>query len=226
MTIHVPDDIRILIDPADGRTDYVTYFHEVGHAMHSSYITQPHHLFRDEPGPVCEGMAQSMARFVDDPTLLLNFAKVPDDFIRMNKMVWGTNNIFHMRELITQAEFEWQMYAKPENDLLDSWRSKQFEYLKVPSSETLAWANNIYWASYPFYVQNYLVAEMIASQTHLTLRKLFGQAIHADCGEWLAQNYWNLGGSIEWSDKILHATVKKLSPDQLIQEMIKGYPPE
>jgi hypothetical protein len=94
-------------------------------------------------------------------------------------LIWRTYNIYHMRSLITQAEFEWQMYAEPENNRLNSLQTIQREYLKVPSSDTLAWADNIYWASYPFYVQNYLVAEMIASQTHLTLRKLFGQAIHA-----------------------------------------------
>ena len=166
VTIHVPDDIRILIDPADGHRDYITFFHEVGHAMHSSYIKQPHHLFRDEPGPFCEGMAQSMARFVDDPTMLLDYIKLPEEIIKTNKAIYGTYVVHHMRELITQAEFEWQMYAKPETNRLDSYRSILNEYLMVPASDTLAWANNIYWASYPFYVQNYVIAEMIASQTH------------------------------------------------------------
>ncbi|OGO11147.1 MAG: hypothetical protein A2030_08945 [Chloroflexi bacterium RBG_19FT_COMBO_50_10] len=226
VTIHVPDDIRILINPADGHTYYVTFFHEIGHAMHSSYITQPHHLFRDEPGPFCEGMAQTMARFVDDPEWLINFAQLPTELVNKYKLIWRTYNIFHMRALITQAEFEWQMYAEPETNLLNSLQTKQRDYLKVSSSETLAWADNSYWASYPFYVQNYVVAEMIASQTHLAIRKRFGQAIQAECGAWLAQNYWNLGGSIEWSEKILHATGTELSPDELILEMGKGYPPE
>jgi hypothetical protein len=226
VTIHVPDDIRILINPADGHTFYVTFFHEIGHAMHSSYMTQPYHLFRDEPGPFCEGMAQTMARFVDDPEWLLSFAKLPEKLAEKYKLIWRTYNIYHMRTLITQAEFEWKMYAEPVSNLLNSLQTIQHEYLKVPSAETRAWADNIYWASYPFYVQNYVVAEMIASQTHLSLRKIFGHAIQEECGAWLAQNYWNPAGSIEWSDKILHSTGTVLSPDELILELVQGYPPE
>ncbi|OGO62445.1 MAG: hypothetical protein A2032_03470 [Chloroflexi bacterium RBG_19FT_COMBO_49_13] len=223
VTIHVPDDIRILIDPADGHSDYVTYFHEVGHAMHSSYMHQPYHIFRDEPGPFCEGMAQTLARFVEDPEFLNHFVNLPDEFVRMSKLSWGIYNIYYMRTLITQAEFEWEMYAHPQADLLEVWRAVQVENLKVPANETIAWANNIYWASYPFYLQNYLVAEMIASQTHLALQKSFGRAVHPDSGQWLKQTYWNPGGSVEWSDKIAQATGTPLSPDQLIQEMTWGH---
>jgi oligoendopeptidase F len=213
VTIHVPDDIRILINPSNGQSYYSTFFHEIGHAMHSSFITQPYHLFRDEPGPFCEGMAETMARFVDDPYWLLNWANLPEEIAKQNKS-------------ISQAEFEWRMYAEPEADLLNVFQTIKGDYLKVPSSETLAWADNSYWTSYPFYVQNYVIAEMIASQTHLALRKFFGQSIQASSGAWLAQNYWNSGGSIEWSEKILQATGATLSADELILELTRGYPPE
>lgn len=226
VTIHVPDDIRILINPNDGHSYYATFFHEIGHAMHSSYITQPYHLFRDEPGPFCEGMAETMARFVDDPEWLLNWANLPKEIVKQGKSIWRASTIVHMRTLISQAEFEWRMYAQPEADLLNLFQTIKGDYFKVPSDETLAWADNLYWTSYPFYVQNYVVAEMIASQTHLALRKFFGQAIQVESGAWLAQNYWNSGGSIEWSEKILRATGTLLSPDELILELTKGYPPE
>jgi Zn-dependent M32 family carboxypeptidase len=226
VTVHVPDDVRILINPSDGQSYYSTFFHEIGHAMHSSYITQPYHLLRDEPGPFCEGMAESMARFVDDPEWLLNWANLPEEIAKQNQSIWRTSTIVHMRTLISQAEFEWRMYAEPKADLLNVFQTIKADYLKMPSNDTLAWADNSYWTSYPFYVQNYVVAEMIASQTHLALRKLFGQAIQATSGAWLAQNYWNSGGSIEWSEKILRATGANLSPDELIMELTKGYPPE
>ncbi len=226
VTIHVPDDIRILVDTAESQADYGLFFHEVGHAMHSSYIYQPYHLFRDEPGPFCEGMAQTMARFADDPEFLVSFANVPEPLLRTNSRMWRASNIYHMLTLITQAEFEWQMYSNPETDLLDAWRTIQSEYLRVPAQDSLAWANNMYWASYPFYIQNYLVAEMIASQTHHTLNKTFGHSIHADAGDWLGRNYWNPGGSVEWSEKIANATGAELSTDQLILELVKGYPAE
>ncbi|HBG74807.1 MAG: hypothetical protein A2X25_07040 [Chloroflexi bacterium GWB2_49_20] len=226
VTIHVPDDIRILINPSNGQSYYSTFFHEIGHAMHSSFITQPYHLFRDEPGPFCEGMAETMARFVDDPEWLLNSANLPEEIAKQNKSIWRTSTVVHMRTLISQAEFEWRMYAEPEADFLNVFQTIKADYLKMPSDATLAWADNSYWTSYPFYVQNYVVAEMIASQTHLALRKFLGHTITAESGAWLAQNYWNSGGSIEWSEKILRSTGAILSPDELILELTKGYPPE
>jgi Peptidase family M3 len=226
VTIHVPDVIRILINPSDGHSYYSTFFHEIGHAMHSSHITQPYHLLRDEVGPFCEGMADSMARFVDDPEWLLNWGKIPEEIVKQNKSVWRFSEMYEMRRLISLADFEWLMYADPEADLLNVFQSTRLDNLKVPSQETIAWADNSYWSSYPFYAQNYLVAEMIASQTHLTLRKLFGHVIQPESSTWLAQNYWNAGGSIEWGEKILQATGAYLSPNELILEMTKGFPPE
>jgi hypothetical protein len=226
VTIHVPDVIRILINPSDGHSYYSTFFHEIGHAMHSSHITQPYHLLRDEVGPFCEGMAETMARFVDDPEWLLKWGKIPEETVKLNKYVWRYNEMYEMRRLISLADFEWLMYATPEADMQDVYQSTRMENLKIPSQETLAWADNSYWSSYPFYAQNYLVAEMIASQTHFTLRKLFGHAIQPDSSAWLAQNYWNVGGSVEWGEKIRRSTGAVLSPDELILEMTNGFPPE
>lgn len=226
VTIHVPDVIRILINPSDGHSYYSTFFHEVGHAMHSSHISQPYHLLRDEVGPFCEGMAESMARFVDDPEWLLKWGKIPEGIVKQNKSVWRVGEIYEMRRLISLADFEWQMYADPEADLLNVFQGAREANLKLSAQETIAWADNSYWSSYPFYAQNYLVAEMIASQTHLTLRKLFGHAITPESSNWLKENYWNIGGSIEWGEKIRRATSANISPDELILEMIKGFPPE
>jgi len=44
--------------------------------------------------------------------------------------------------------------------------------LEFPPEAT--WADNPYWASYPVYLQNYVVAEAIASQTRAALRRDLG----------------------------------------------------
>ncbi len=226
VTIHVPDVIRILINPSNGHSFYATFFHEVGHAMHSAHIRQTYHLFQDEVGPFCEGMADTMARFVDDRDWLIKWAKIPEQVAQEHKTAWRFVEICETRRLMSQVAFEWGMYADPGADNLAAFQATRSEYLKVPSHDTVAWADNSYWSNYPFYAQNYIVSEMIASQTHLSFRKQFGHTIQPESSKWLDEHYWSPGGSVEWTDKIAQATGAPLSPKQMILEMTNGYPPE
>lgn len=219
VTVHGPDDIRILMNPSDGHVFYPTFFHEVGHGMHSRHIKQELHVFNDEPGPFCEGMADTMARFVDDYDWLKAYSGMPERQARQSANNWSHRVNLQLRKQIGLAEFEWQMYTVRSDDFLDIYRSVMSSCLGVSHQEIEAWANNMFWTSYPFYVQNYVLSEMIASQTHAALKNAFGRAIHPQSGVWLKQNYWMLGGSIEWSDKIKKATGIPLSPNQLIQDI-------
>jgi len=219
VTVHGPEDIRILMNPSDGHVFYPTFFHEVGHGMHWHHIQQELHVFNDEPGPFCEGMADTMARFVDDYDWLRKYSGMPDDLARQSVSNWPHRVNLQIRKQIGLAEFEWQMYTTRSDDYLDIYRSVMSRCLGVSYQKIEAWADNMFWTSYPFYVQNYVLSEMIASQTHASLKNTFGRALHSQSGVWLIQNYWSPGGSIEWSDKIKIATGIPLSPYQLIRDI-------
>jgi oligoendopeptidase F len=224
VAVHAPDDVRILMNPSDGHRYYETLFHEYGHGLHWRHIAQPMHVFRDEPGPFCEGMACTLARFTDEPDWLANRKGLAASAVQQHRLDWRGQMSLHLRRLIGLASFEFALYADPAANALELYRTSMGDSLGVTFEAGQAWADNLYWTSYPLYVQNYVVAEMITSQTHAALRREFGATIHPSAGDWLTRHYWAKGGSVEWPDKVAQATGAALAPDQLLRELEAGFP--
>lgn len=224
VTVHAPDDVRILMNPSDGHRYYETLFHEYGHGLHSRRVGQPVHVFRDEPGPFCEGMACTLARFADEPDFLASRSGLAATALREHRLGWRDQMSLHLRRLIGQARFEYSLYTDPQARLLEVFRTSMSDSLGVSFEAAQAWADNLYWTSYPLYVQNYVVAELITSQTHAALRRELGATIHPVTGAWLTRHYWAQGGSVEWPEKVAQATGTPLAPDQLIRELTGGFP--
>lgn len=70
----VPDDIRISVKPSGGLADFVTLFHEAGHALHYANTRTPRwELQQLGPYALTEALAETMGHVWDDPRWLRRY---------------------------------------------------------------------------------------------------------------------------------------------------------
>lgn len=118
------------------------------------------------------------------------------------------------------STFEFQAYVNPDQDLNRLWSRTQARYLFVSENETPQWAAQSIYTTHPVYFQNYILAEAIAAQTIQHLKDRYGQLLdNAKVAEFLIENYYAPGSSIDWPEKVERATGKRLSAEDLVKQL-------
>jgi len=94
--------------------------------------------------------------------------------------------------------------------------NKKYLLIEEPLKQPKKLANMIL-VSYPLYIHNYLIADIISWQVHATLEEKFGKdyAFNKDVGEFLEENFWETGELFPWQIRLRRATGKELD--------VKGY---
>jgi oligoendopeptidase F len=223
-TVRVPHDIRILCNPKDGYPYYRTLFHEYGHALHAAFNRQPNYIFKREWGVFSEGMAETLAYFTQYDEWLIEVGLTASEVTRYQHEN-SARRILRIRNLIAQTRFEIEAYDQPAADLNRLLAEGEAHYLQIPLDLTPRWAAVSYPTTHPIYRQNYLLAELIAAQTHATLRQRFGnffQLAPADktaLFSFLQEQYYAPGATLPWPEKIRRATGQPLNIAALATEL-------
>ncbi len=224
-TIRVPDDVRIVANPKDGYLYYRTMFHEYGHAIHSVFNQQTNYFFKREWGIFSEGMAEILAYFTQYDEWLSYVTGFEATDISRYKRENSGRRLLRIRNLIAQSRFELEAYDNPSADLGRLSAEMEARYLMIPLNLTPRWAAVSFPTTHPIYRQNYLIAELIAAQTHAEIRRRFGSFFQlppegrAAVFNFLKEQYFTPGASLDWNEKIRLATGQPLSADALVAEL-------
>jgi oligoendopeptidase F len=218
--IRVPTDVRIVSNPRDGHKFYSTLFHEYGHALHACFIRQQHYPLKSDVGCFNEGMATILEKFASDPDWLRRNTSLPEEEITRFVNARKAALLLRLRSLMALSTFEFQAYVNPDQDLNRLWSRTQARYLFVSENETPQWAAQSIYTTHPVYFQNYILAEAIAAQTIQHLKDRYGQLLdNAKVAEFLIENYYAPGSSIDWPEKVERATGKRLSAEDLVKQL-------
>ncbi len=224
-TVRVPDDIRILCNPKDGYPYFRTMTHEFGHALHGVFNRQPSYILKREWGPFNEGMAETLAYFTHYGEWLAEITGLTLEQIAVYKKENNNRRLLRLRNLLAQAHFEIEAYDNPAADLHRLLAEHEARYLLIPLDLTPRWSAASFPTTHPVYRQNYILADMIAAQTHATLRAQFGDFFglsdpqKAEVMEFLKKYYYGPGASIEWREKVRQATGQPLGVAALLTEL-------
>lgn len=219
--IKIPTDIRIVFNPRDGHRFYTTLFHEYGHALHGCFINQPSYALKVEVGCFAEGMARIMEHFTSDYEWLRENTSLSDNEIKRFTKAQKALRLLRIRNLIGASVFEYQTYENPDQDLNKLLSKIRAKYMFVSENETPQWAAQSIYTTHPIYVQNYVLAEMIAAQTIEYLKEKYGNLLNnAQVLKFLKENYYGPGGSVDWPEKVRQATGKKLDVDALVKQLL------
>lgn len=227
--IDAPRDVRVLCHVGAGPTAWHTLFHEFGHAVYSAHhddrLPWP---MKDAPaGCFHEAIAQLFGGLVYAPTFLRTHLQLPENLVAEALRERRNERILEVRWRLAMLRFERSLYSEPDGDPTALWWEAVERYvglslgklglhLKVP-----AWARIIHFATHPVYVQNYLLADLIAAQLHRALHRTVGGFLDSkEAGLWLIERVFRHGSSKAWESLLEEATGESLSPVYLCEELV------
>jgi oligoendopeptidase F len=220
MTMH-SRDIRILGNPADGHNYYKTGFHELGHAMHAAHSAPGSYILRREPSVFSEGMAEMLGYTVDDPAWLSHMGLDMKEVAGAGAQSMGPW-FAYLRQRSAHALFEYEAYANPDADLDAINANIEAELLGCAVDASPRWAAepNAWYSRYPVYWQNYVLADVIASQIHHDLRRRFGSVWrNQQAIAHIQEHYWAPGGALDWQEKLRSGTGEGLNTRALVADL-------
>lgn len=212
-------EIRILSNPSDGHGSYRTMFHEMGHAFHSAYNQQEYHTFRHDSGIISESLAEVFGYVPRHTGWLqeMGFSEAEASDVQKRLVApW-----FHyLRERTAYALAEYEIYENPSADPDAILARVESEVLGVAHDTTPRWAANAWYISYPIYWQNYVLADMLASQVHHKLSEQLG-SLHGHPAAFIeVQNQYMVpGNTIDWQARLFKHTGSKLKADALVEDL-------
>lgn len=217
IAVQIPNDFRIALLPG---MDLQTWMHEFGHGLQAmnTEIQQPilkeyEWSFGSGCGGYAEGMAETSAKFALTTKWAKQLSSLTVD--EMESMINKANMYrpAYLRFWLNLFMFEIELYKNLDQDPDEVKRQIAQKYLlldnppeKVRSIVDMA---NI---SYPFYIQNYTIAEVLSWQVHQTLEEKFGKdyALNPEVGEFLKEYFYKNGELLLWQDRLKNATGSNL----------------
>lgn len=211
-------EIKIITNPTDGYSSYETMFHELGHAYHRAFNEQQG-ILKPESQPLTEGIAEIFGYITRHPEWLKEMGIHPEEIIDIRKRLIAP--MFHfLRERTAFALAEYQIYENPSCDADAVLAQMEHEVLGVTHNTAPRWAASAWYINFPIYWQNYIIADMVASQIHHELDQRYGGLHgHPEAFEDVRKTYLAPGGSIDWQEKILNHTGAKLNADALVKDL-------
>ena len=177
--VRPPHDIRVLANLTPGLDSYETMFHELGHAVQAAGVAQRSVILRDPPsGAFSEAIGQLFGGLVSTPSWLtgaLGMSAGDADEVR----AWvRERRLVAARWSLVWIAVERQLFCAPSQDPTAVFWDECARVLGVDASPELrgiaAWARVPHYVGHPVYLQNYLVADVIAAQLEETLEARFG----------------------------------------------------
>ncbi len=214
-------DIRILGNPADGLNYYKTGFHELGHALHGAFSDPGSYILRREPSVFSEGMAEMIGYTVDDPAWLAHYGLSEEEVTAATTLARGPW-FAYLRQRSAHALFEYEAYANPDGNLDQINAEIEARLLGCTVDASPRWASepNAWYSRYPVYWQNYVLADVVASQIHHDLRRRYGSVWrNGDAITHMKRFYWQPGGSVDWQEKIRRGTGEALNTRALVADL-------
>ncbi len=171
-----------------------------------------------DPG-FAEGIAEVFGRLLDEPRVLTeHLGLAPDEAERLIH-ARRANDVLRIRGLLTAFSFEREALANPEGDLdaLSLAIERRFTGFYLPPDAEPTWANTPFLATYPGYVQSYLIASLCAVQVRDALQQRFGNDwISAAAGVHLTEQMVADGARWTFREKMIRATGKPLEASALL----------
>src|ERR1043165_7714264 len=130
--VRVPDEVYLVIRPHGGQTDWTTFLHELGHALHFAYM-RPDLAFEYRwlgDKPITEGYAMLFDHLMKDQGWLKRSTELGTSNLRDFVRSAGFEELHFLRRYSAKLIYEIQMYSTV------SWSSAPDLYVDVLSSAT------------------------------------------------------------------------------------------
>ena len=217
LMINIPNDFRAVMTLG---MDISVWMHEMGHGLHglfNSINTPILEGYEWIPGnsnaSFAEGMAETNAMFSRNAEWQKEYTNLTEEQIIERKQITNKYAPAFIRYHLFYCMRETELYLHPEKtyDEIQQELAKQYFLIESDNFRTQGLKNIIY-VSYPLYLQNYLIADIVAIQIHTTLKEKFGKdyAFNKEVGEYLTEKFYSKGEYYNWNERLIQGTGKPL----------------
>jgi hypothetical protein len=227
LAVSIPDDVRMMVNPLPGSRTWGILFHETGHALQgvgttvASPMLKGYEWLAGAGVPAfSEGMAELLGLLLGDRAFLERRTDLSADEIDRFLSLWRARSLMGLRAHLGDVALERALYLEGSApDAVSRQSSERFLGVAVPADAPPSWAGTAFLAAYPCYMQNYVVADLVAAQILRAVRERFGDKWLEDpaVGPWLAQALWADGETRPWTDRVREATGQNLSADAYLE---------
>jgi peptidyl-dipeptidase A len=135
--------------------------------------------------------------------------------------------LIFLRWAITLVRFERELYRNSGQNLNRLWWEYVERFQKVtppPNRDLSDWASKNHLATSPVYYQNYVLGELMASQTlqylHRAVVKSESYVGNPAVGGFLVEKIFKPGARYDWNTMLKRATGEELSPNYFVAQFV------
>ena len=224
LMINIPNDFRAVMTLG---MDISVWMHEMGHGLHGLFNTIHEPILEGYewiPGNAnpsfSEGMAETSAWFTRNKEWQKKYTDLTEAEINERKETVNNYISAFIRYHLFNFMQETELYLHPEKSYDEIQIELSRKYLLIETEEVRTRdLENIVYVSYPLYLQNYLIADIVACQVHEILEKKYGKdyAFNKDVGNYLIDKFYSAGEYYNWNDRLIHGTGKPLDIESYLQ---------
>jgi len=211
-------DTRILANLTNNCSSIDTLMHELGHCVYTLGVSRELPFVEREEYPAT---TEAIAMMMGDLQKRENIFKtlIPTTLIDELKEKFVEDEMQFISRAMLIINFEKEMYKNPDQDLKKLWHDMRVKYCLSDEKEELnnEWATIPHYLSHPAYYQNYFRATVMKAQIYKSLTEKLGNITeNIQTAQYLKDNFFKYGLSLEENELIENLTGKKLSVDDLI----------
>jgi hypothetical protein len=219
--VRVPDEVYLVLRPHGGQTDWSTFLHELGHALHFAYI-RPDYPFEYRwlgDNSVTEGYAMLFDGLIQDAGWLERYTDLGAAQLREFMRRGGIEELHFMRRYCAKFIYETHLYGGEVR-----WDALPDMYVDLLTSST-TFRYNVSEAFVDvdpgYYSARYLRAWQLQSAIAETLRDRYDEDWWRNprAGPWLVQSLLSEGQRDLAHDLAKRVTGRELSFEPLIREI-------
>lgn len=207
-----PRDVRIVVHPGGGWTQYMTLFHEVGHAVHSASIRAPTHLLRWSEGlpgfgGFHEGIGRLFERIAASPAWLRGRPGLDGAGIEAFVALRRRTPLLEVGELAGWIRQELDLYLRPEVDPAERARRYGRTVLGFDDYVPRSFAD-AFFVRLPIYATSYFFAALLAPALLAAAQTEVGGDVWPNprIGPWLTRNWFRDGSGFDWRPRLRAVT--------------------
>ncbi|MFC1565608.1 hypothetical protein ACFL4B_01525 [Candidatus Neomarinimicrobiota bacterium] len=226
IAVQIPNDFRIALLPG---MDFQTWMHELGHGLQAIHTTVQSPILKEyewclgsECGGFSEGMAEVSAKISLNEEWVNQISPMSEDTISEMTINANLYRPAYLRFWLNLFMFEVEFYKNLDQDPDELKRQLTQKYLILDNPpERVRPVADMAIVSYPLYIQNYAIAEIVSWQVHRTLQDKYGKeySTNMNVAQFLIDNFYKDGGLYLWQDRLQKATGKELDLDGYLVDM-------
>lgn len=172
-TVRVPEEVYVVLRPRGGHTDYRTFWHELGHAMHFASV-DPDRPFRDKrlgDNSVTEGFAMLWDHLTLDPSWLKRYTGLSAGEVGELKFELAVAELYLLRRYAAKLRYELMLHRSPPGEVSQTYA----ELLTDATAFRFPEGDSLIDVDPGFYAARYLRAWMLEAMMADALRERYDE---------------------------------------------------